>query len=80
MSPSDMEFQCLLTAQWVMAVAAGPRQTSWITADTWRMVDERASDWKSGLLNGEELQRLNWAIQCSLMMDRKNGWSWQVPI
>jgi len=68
---SDTLFDTLV--QRVEKAKSTPRvdRKSWISDDTWRLVDRRAQGKRQGTLSQEELRALNQQIHSSLKKDRK---------
>jgi Reverse transcriptase (RNA-dependent DNA polymerase) len=72
MSIKDRAFNTITQrASQPTASAMGPRRASWISDETWRLVDERASKRRLGTTDDDNLDHLNWAIRRSLRKDRK---------
>jgi hypothetical protein len=53
------------------AVDRDRRRKSWVSEETWRLVDQRALGRRTGALSGDSLKVLNSAIRRSLAADRK---------
>jgi hypothetical protein len=53
------------------AVEGDNRRPSWVSEETWRLVDQRATGRRTGALSGDSLRVLNSAIRRSLAADRK---------
>ena len=47
------------------------RLQSWISAETWKLIDARAAGRRSGTINGEQLDKINKTIKKSIRRDKR---------